>query len=90
MIEISYQLKITDYLVEETTNAEDYPDMINARDVYNSKLTIYQNIQKQMEEKETWIDTDITNLKSAEVAYLSAKTNYLKVCDKYIGKEVEL
>lgn len=90
MIEISYQLKITDYSVEETTNAKDYPDMINARDVYNSKLIIYQNIQKQMEEKETWTDADITNLKSAEVAYLSAKTNYLKVCDKYIGKEVEL
>nr|DAG21686.1 MAG TPA: hypothetical protein [Caudoviricetes sp.] len=43
-----------------------------------------------MEEKETWTDADITNLKSAEVAYLSAKINYLKVCDKYIGKEVEL
>lgn len=90
MIEISYQLKITDYSIEETTNAKEYPDMINARDVYNDKLTIYQNIQKQMKNKESWTNADITNLKSAEIAYLSAKTNYLKVCDKYIGKEVNL
>lgn len=87
MVELSYQLKITDYSVEETTNAKDYPDMVNTRDVYNNKLAIYQKMQEQLETKVTWTNEDITNLKIARVAYLSAKANYLRVCDKYIGEE---
>lgn len=94
IVEISYQLKITDYSIEESTDAVKYGNLINARDVYDSRLTTYQRYQKQLESESGWsdnvIETNITNLRNAEISYLVAKNNYLSICDEYIGKEVEL
>ena len=94
IVEISYQLKITDYSIEESIDAIKYGNLINARDVYDSKLTTYQRCQEQLESESGWsdnvIETNITNLRNAEMSYLVAKNNYLSICDEYIGKEVEL
>lgn len=94
MVEISYQLKITDYSIEESTDAIKYGNLINARDVYDSRLIAYQRCQEQLESENGWgdsvIETNITNLRKAEMSYLVAKNNYLSICDEYIGKEVEL
>ena len=94
VVEISYQLKITDYSIEESTDAVKYGNLINARDVYDSRLTTYQRCQEQLKNESGWgdniIETNITNLRNAETSYLVAKNNYLSICDEYIGKEVEL
>ena len=94
IVEISYQLKITDYSIEESTDAVKYGNLINARDVYDSRLITYQRCQEQLENESGWdnsvIETNITNLRNAEMSYLVAKNNYLSICDEYIGKEVEL